>query len=459
MAYNPGIEQDDEQQAQGADDAGTNQLGGGSGVITGQTSGQAQKQKGSGFVNIGQYLGANQQDLSGQTDKAISKVNEGWNSANEKLATSKSGFDTAADQNRVTLGDTSTTEDDKEYASTFLKDSKLGSEDAGKFASWQNMSYQGPTELQDTWSADQKKSDDLASTLSNPNGYFPAMDEIFGNGRSDYTAGSQRLDASLMAADKTGQERINQNTAQQQAALGSSINAAQQSAQQKAQQYQTEAQSGKDAAWEALNDYIPGYSQGLVDQVAATNAARRSEYEGARQGGGQTITGTTANTQAHQMERGVVGVDALNNVIYGDVGYVHPDQLSYSYVDPTRANYVTYGGDVGLGSLDQESLAKLEALYGLTGDEAARQQFEQDAASTLGFSDIMRNGASAPAYTFDQGSYDMAQQQAIEAAIRDTIQKEIEAEDTFRSGLQRAGSGAGNTTQSRGFTPGQTFIG
>ena len=438
MAYNPGIEQDDDQQQQGQEgqeQGGTAQLSGGSGIITGQSAGDAAKQKkGSGFVNIGQYLGANQGDLAGQTDKVVNKVNEKYDTASNSFRSAADSFNANADQNRVGVGDMNTTDDDKGFIGSWLRDpsNDLGEDDQNQFASWKGAEYAGPQAIQETYRPDINNANQFSETLSNSNGYFPAMEETFGQGRSDYGAGQQRLDASLLSSDKQGRGRIDSTSASRRQNFDSEASSANAAAQQKAGQYMGEADSVRNAALASIGEYVPEYATGLVNQTAQTNAQRRAEYEAARQGGGDQTSFSFANPNQAANVADYYDFDLL----YAG-GYRPSESLSASYINPNRADFTTYGGDVGMGAMDPTSLARLEALYSMSGDPAVRAQIEADAANTLGFDDVMRGGGT-PSFTFNETGYNQAAEQARTAAQQQAVIAENARMDADLDAQQKA---------------------
>jgi hypothetical protein len=87
--------------------------------------------------------------------------------------------------------------------------------------------------------------------------------------------------------------------------------------------------------------------------------------------------------------------------------------------------------------MDPTSLARLEALYSMSGDPAVRAQIEADAANTLGFDDVMRGGGT-PSFTFNETGYNQAVEQARTAAQQQAVIAENARMDEALADQQRA---------------------
>jgi hypothetical protein len=422
MAFNPGIDNEDDDKA--AEQGGTDQLGGSSGVISGQTAdeGAAQKGKGSGFVNIGSYLDANKADIPGQTDAALGKLGEKYTAATNSVKASQDAFNTAADQNQGAHveGAANKEEAQKIIGDNLRNDNEIDENDRSTWASYANSAYKGPKELDNAFQPEATEAKDWSNTLTDTNGYFPMMGKMFGQGRSDYSTGMQRLDGSLIAADKDSRQKFNTFNQTASAGLDNTVNSARDAATQKAGQYQAEADWTQQAARDALEkDVLPEYMKGLTGKVAEMNKQRWAEFEAAKQGGG--------DSRSFEFDNPNIGTNSekyYNFEMSPNSGYVPTEHLTGSYSNPYRSDFVSaYGGDVGIGALDPKALSKLEALYGMSGSQSLRDQLESEAAATLGFDDVMKGGG-LPSYTFNQTGYDQAVNQAMTAAKQQAIASE-----------------------------------
>jgi hypothetical protein len=439
MAFNPGINRDEEEENQNAQQGGTNQLGTAGGVIGGQTAqeGQAQKGKGSGFTNIGQYLEANKADIPGQTQAAVGKVGDKYKNATQSVLASQEAFNQAADQGRGAYVQGATNaEDARRIVGENLKNDKvIDDNDRSTWNSYATSEYKGPNELDNSFQPEATEAKDWSSTLATSDGYFPMMGKMFGQGRSDYNNGMQRLDGSLISADPNARasfEDFNRNAAP---TLDATVDSARQGAAQKATQYQAESDMTRQGARDALEkDVLPEYMRGLVGDASGLNQGRRFTYTNASKGGGDNMTFDVANPfaggqQSQAYDELVRYADPTREDYTDDYNkgwgerlqaeiagtkYGGKDTYTGTITNPLRSDYTTYGGDVGLGAMSEEDLVKLEALFGMSGNQDLRNSLESEAAATLGFEDIMRNG-SGDAFKFDQAGYDAALKRARDA--------------------------------------------
>jgi hypothetical protein len=308
-------------------------------------------------------------------------------------------------------------------------------------------------EMDNSFLPEATEAKDWSNTLAKSDGYFPMMGRMFGEGRSDYNNGMQRLDGSLISADPNARaafSNFNQNAAP---ALDATVDSARQSTTQKAGQYQSEADTTRQAARAALEeDVLPEYMRGLVGQTSVINQARNFTYNNARNGGGDRTNISVANPYSGGPQS--QAYDELMN--YADptrMGYTDnynkgwgerlqaevaatqfggKEQYTGSYTNPLRSEYTTYGGDVGLGSLSEEDRVKLEALFGMSGNQDIRNSLESEAASTLGFEDIMRDG-SGDAFKFDEAGYNAATEAARQAETQKLLDFiNLERDQAFR---------------------------
>jgi uncharacterized protein YjbJ (UPF0337 family) len=458
MAFNPGIEQDEEDK-NATQAGGTDQLGGSSGVITGATAaeGAAQKGKGSGFVNIGSYLDANKEDIPGQTNQAIGKVQEKYDTATGSVKASQDAFNTTADQNRGAYVQGAANADDarKAIADNLRSDNEIDENDRNTWASYANSEYKGPKELDNTFQPEATEAKDWSNTLTDTNGYYPMMSKMFGQNRSDYNTGMQRLDGSLIASDKDSRQKFNDFNATASAGLDSTVEGARSASAAKVGQYQTEADYTKQAARDALEkDVLPEYMTGLTGQVKTTNDQRQAEIDAWKAGAGpttesfnmaqeQSVSQDPSYQQAIDRINDRYGLDVSRGISKSAAAKVRDTDLAaiqsimyaprseneVRFSAPEKSAYTEYGPKVGMGSLDPASMAKLEALFGMSANGDLRNQLESGAGSTLGMTDIYTNG-SGPAVKFDQAGWDQAYNAAKQAEIRNVRGWESEIKAT-----------------------------
>lgn len=288
--------------------------------------------KGTGFVNIGRYLSANEADAPEQTGKVVSGLDNQVGSARNDLKGVQDSFTAAANAQNTKTNDA---ELQKLYTSP-------GAVDKNEWSRMNSGQYAGPKEL-DTAAplASYNRAKSNIDNTASSSGRFALINDMFG--RSNYRPGEARLDQAIMQTDPNSKQALGDVRAKY-ADVGNELTSAQDQARQTAATRQAEAQKTKEQA-KSSTDAALAYWKNNVDNTSLqANMARDAAFQRAiSQAKGLPATDPRAGSIPNAPTGG--GTPPAR---YGDtVPLPSPGTVNLS--DPSR--YKANDIDLGLGEI------------------------------------------------------------------------------------------------------------
>lgn len=294
--------------------------------------------KGTGFVNIGRYLSANEADAPEQTGKVVTGLENQVGNARNDLKSVQDSFSAAANAQNTSAN---TAELQKLYTSP-------DQVDKNEWARMNSGQYSGPKEL-DTAApmASYNRAKANIDNTATSSGRFALINDMFG--RSNYRPGEARLDQAIMQTDPNSKASL-EGVRTKYKDVGNELSSAQEQARQTAAARQAEAQKTKDLAKTTTDQALEYWKNSLSGTTEAANMARSAAYQRAlNQARGLAATDPNAPTIISPAGGG----SAPPRVFEGEGP--RPASPSVNLSDPSRYN----ANDIDLG------LSAIGNLYGV----------------------------------------------------------------------------------------------
>lgn len=341
------------------------------------------------FVNISQYLNANQPQSQKLAGQVAGDINQKASDVDNSLNSTVNSFDQAADAQKVTEN-SDLLNNVKNNAESVTADPNQTS----AFGQQLGATYSGPNQLEDLNSGN-----DWATLQSQLQTAQNAKDE------SNSESGRMQLIKDVSNSPRQSQGALtfdnlllqsNPNSAAQLQAAGSSLGsfadretAADQAAQTYAQNVAAGNQTTATDAQTALTGGWQGLSDSLNQRLADKNTADSQSVSDL-----QTALANKTATEDQLTQLGIANPNNLSNVPNADLA-----QQSYYGVNP--GSYITGNTDTDIYSVaNQQDLARQAALQQLAGQSVILGSPVLSPIATL--------GQSGPAYNFNSGGFTSA---------------------------------------------------
>jgi hypothetical protein len=313
----------------------------------GQQQERPQTQSGTGFTNLSQYIGANQNNQLGNTVSA--GVQQAGQAATGAVNQAGQDFNTQAqtEQGRLQgLGQTVT--------NTLGNLGNVTSSDINNFQTAESGKGQGPTGLANTGDLQNKaqSAQQLGQATGTQAGRYGLLQQYVGRGQN-YNIGQQGLDQTLLG--NTGQKQLAQARAST-SMLPGQTNQAINSAAAQGQELGNQAQQLAQNTQNQLGGAVTGYNTQMQNQLQNL----QSQYQAGIAGLGTAPTNAAVN----------IDPNVLNQLSSATGGALKAGTNLYN-VDPTQYLSLNQNYANAQGAQSQADYAKVQALGQLAGNSLA----------------------------------------------------------------------------------------
>lgn len=225
------------------------------------------EQQGSGFTNLSQYIGANQNNQLGQT--VAGGVQQAGQAATGAINQAGQNFQQGVNTEQSRLSGLG-----QDVSNSLSNLGNIQQSDINNTQSALSGQGQGPTGLSNTGDIQQKaqSAQQQGQATGSEMGRFGLLQNYVGKGQQ-YGLGQQTLDSAILG--QTGQQQLGQARAAT-SGLGAKANQAIASANAQGQQLQNQAQQLASNTKNQLGQAVTSYDQSMQQRVAADQAAQQS---------------------------------------------------------------------------------------------------------------------------------------------------------------------------------------